>query len=60
MRGPADADGLRLLRVVAGLEDVGSAEARQLLEALIKCGADARLPGEARAALKRLAKRSAQ
>ncbi len=59
VRGPADADGLRLLRVVAALEDVGSAEARQLLEALVKCSADARLPGEARAALKRLAKRSA-
>ena len=59
VRGPADADGLRLLRVVAALEDVGSAEARQLLEALAKGGADARLPREARAALKRLAKRPA-
>ncbi len=53
--GPGTYDGRRAVRVVDLLEDIGTAEARQLLERLAKDYDSVRLGREARAALKRLA-----
>jgi WD40 repeat protein len=52
-------DSLRALRAVEVLEQVGSAEARQLLEALSREAPEAWLKQEAKAALERLARRPA-
>jgi WD40 repeat protein len=51
---------LRLLRALAVLEAVGTAEARRLLESLADGEPEARLTQEARAALDRLARRDAK
>jgi hypothetical protein len=48
---------LRVLRALQVLEDVGTAEARELLETLSKGAADAQVTQEAKAALQRLARR---
>jgi WD40 repeat protein len=52
--GPGTYDGRRAVRAVDLLEEIGSAEARELLERLAKDYAGVRLGREARAALKRL------
>jgi WD40 repeat protein len=54
------AEQLRLLRALAVLEEVGTAEARRLLQSLADGESEARLTQEARAALKRLAGRDAK
>jgi hypothetical protein len=51
-------DALRALRGLAVLEDVGTAEARRVLEALAKGEPEARLTRGARASLERLARRT--
>src|SRR5205823_5086816 len=59
LRGPVTRpETLRALRAVAVLEDIGSAEARQILTTLTKGEPDARLTREAQATLKRLALRT--
>jgi HEAT repeat protein len=50
-------DQLRLLRALAALEEIGTPEARRLLESLAQGAPEARLTREARAVLKRLGKR---
>ena len=47
---------LRSLRSIEVLENIGTLEARQVLETLSKGAAEARLTQEAEASLKRLAK----
>src|SRR5262249_34931086 len=55
LSGPVvDPETLRAVRAVAVLEDVGTADARRVLDALAKGEPDARLTREAKAALRRL------
>jgi hypothetical protein len=54
------AEQLRLLRALAVLKEVGTADARRPLESLADGESEARLTQEARAALKRLAGRDAK
>jgi RNA polymerase sigma factor (sigma-70 family) len=56
-RGASPPEGLRLLRAVQVLEQVASAEARQVLRDLAQGEPDAPVTAEARAALQRLARR---
>jgi hypothetical protein len=57
LEGPVTApERLRELRALEVLEQIGSAEARQLLETLAQGAADAPLTQEARTALRRLAR----
>jgi RNA polymerase sigma factor (sigma-70 family) len=58
-RGLLSGERLRACRAVEALEALGTPEAKQLLEALVKGAEGARLTREARAALERLAQRSA-
>src|SRR5262249_26390236 len=55
---PASGESLRTLRALAVLEQAGTPEARQLLEALARGAPEASLTQEANAALGRLARRS--
>jgi RNA polymerase sigma factor (sigma-70 family) len=58
LRGPVTRpEALRALRAVAVLEDIATPEARQVLETLAGGEAEARLTQEAKATLKRLARR---
>jgi hypothetical protein len=58
LRPPVTAgETLRALRAVAVLEDIGDAECRKLLKALAGGAAEARLTGDAKAALARLNRR---
>jgi hypothetical protein len=56
----ADTETLRGLRAVAVLEDIGTLEARQVLETLAKGVAEARVTREAKTALERLNRRDAR
>jgi RNA polymerase sigma factor (sigma-70 family) len=53
----ADGETLRSVRAVAVLEDIGSPEARKVLQSLTKGAAEARVTQEAKAALERLSRR---
>jgi WD40 repeat protein len=57
--GPPTGAALRALRAVEALEHAGTAEARQVLEALAKGAPEARLTREAQGSLERLEKRAA-
>jgi WD40 repeat protein len=51
------AEQLRLLRALAALEEIGTPDARRVLESLVKGAPEARLTREAKAALERLTRR---